>query len=76
MVEMEFNHLLDSASYLAHELKVDHVNGRPLSLGRALEIIIQFVNVVFGCGLWGRLWVWFMGVICGVVCGCGLWGRL
>jgi lysine-specific histone demethylase 1 len=41
MVEKEFNHLLDSASYLAHQLEVDHVNGRPLSLGRALDIIIQ-----------------------------------
>ena len=51
MVEKEFNHLLDSASYLAHQLEVDHVNGRPLSLGRALDIIIQLVGVA-------KMWLW------------------
>ena len=40
-VELEFNRLLDSVSHLSHHLQVDQLGGRPLSLGKALELVIQ-----------------------------------
>ena len=40
-VELEFNRLLDSVSHLSHHLQVDHLNGRALSLGEALELVIK-----------------------------------
>ena len=40
-VELEFNRLLDSVSHLAHHLQVDQLAGKPLSLGQALELVIQ-----------------------------------
>lgn len=40
-VELEFNRLLDAVSHLSHHLQVDQLNGQPLSLGRALELVIQ-----------------------------------
>ena len=40
-VELEFNRLLDSVSHLAHHLHVDQLGGKPLSLGQALELVIE-----------------------------------
>ena len=40
-VELEFNRLLDTVSHLSHHLHVDQLNGKPLSLGHALELVIQ-----------------------------------
>ena len=40
-VELEFNRLLDSVSHLSHHLQVDQLGGEPLSLGQALELVIQ-----------------------------------
>ena len=40
-VELEFNRLLDAVSHLSHHLQVDQLNGQPLSLGQALELVIQ-----------------------------------
>ena len=40
-VELEFNRLLDSVSHLSHHLQVDQLGGKPLSLGQALELVIQ-----------------------------------
>lgn len=42
-VELEFNRLLDSVSHLSHHLQVDQLGGEPLSLGQALELVIQYV---------------------------------
>ncbi len=42
-VELEFNRLLDTVSHLSHHLQVDQLNGQPLSLGDALELVIQLV---------------------------------
>lgn len=44
-VELEFNRLLDSVSHLSHHLQVDQLGGEPLSLGQALELVIQYVLV-------------------------------
>lgn len=41
MVEREFNRLLESASYLSHQLDFNYANDDPISLGRALEWIIK-----------------------------------
>ncbi|XP_036328633.1 possible lysine-specific histone demethylase 1-like [Rhagoletis pomonella] len=41
MVEREFNQLLESASYLSHQLDFNYANDDPISLGRALEWIIK-----------------------------------
>ena len=41
-VELEFNRLLDSVSHLSHHLQVDQLGGKPLSLGQALELVIQY----------------------------------
>ncbi|XP_019848757.1 PREDICTED: lysine-specific histone demethylase 1A-like isoform X2 [Amphimedon queenslandica] len=40
-VELEFNRLLDTVSYLSHHLQVDQLNGHSLSLGEALELLIE-----------------------------------
>ena len=40
-VELEFNRLLDSVSHLSHHLHVDQLGGKPLSLGQALELVIE-----------------------------------
>ena len=40
-VELEFNRLLDSVSHLSHHLQVDQLGGKPLSLGQALELVIE-----------------------------------
>lgn len=40
-VELEFNRLLDSVSHLSHHLHLDQLGGKPLSLGHALELVIQ-----------------------------------
>uniref|UniRef100_UPI00358F3440 lysine-specific histone demethylase 1A-like n=1 Tax=Myxine glutinosa TaxID=7769 RepID=UPI00358F3440 len=41
MVEREFNRLLEAASYLSHHLDFNFLNGKPVSLGQALELVIQ-----------------------------------
>ena len=40
-VELEFNRLLDSVSHLSHHLHLDQLGGKPLSLGHALDLVIQ-----------------------------------
>ncbi|PSN47346.1 Lysine-specific histone demethylase 1A [Blattella germanica] len=41
MVEREFNRLLEATSYLSHQLDFNYVNGKPVSLGQALEWVIK-----------------------------------
>ncbi|KAI1303187.1 Lysine-specific histone demethylase 1A [Halotydeus destructor] len=41
MVEREFNRLLETTGYLSHTLDFNAVNGKQVSLGQALEWIIQ-----------------------------------
>nr|CAD7586100.1 unnamed protein product [Timema genevievae] len=41
MVEKEFNRLLEATNYISHELDFNSVGGKPVSLGQALEWIIQ-----------------------------------
>ncbi|CAG2101503.1 unnamed protein product, partial [Medioppia subpectinata] len=41
MVEREFNRLLEATSYLSHTLDFNSLNGRSVSLGQALEWVIQ-----------------------------------
>uniref|UniRef100_A0A1A9Z2Y8 SWIRM domain-containing protein n=1 Tax=Glossina pallidipes TaxID=7398 RepID=A0A1A9Z2Y8_GLOPL len=41
MVEREFNRLLESASYLSHQLDFNYAGNTPVSLGQALEWIIK-----------------------------------
>ncbi|XP_078472346.1 lysine-specific histone demethylase 1A isoform X1 [Lampetra planeri] len=41
MVEREFNRLLEATSYLSHHLDFNFLNGKPVSLGQALELVIQ-----------------------------------
>ena len=43
MVEREFNRLLESTSYLSHQLDFNMVKGKPASLGQALEAVIMYV---------------------------------
>jgi len=43
MVEREFNRLLEATSYLSHHLDFNYCNGKPVSLGHALEWVIKFV---------------------------------
>lgn len=40
-VEREFNRLLESASYLSHQLDFNYAGNNPVSLGQALEWIIK-----------------------------------
>ncbi|XP_060587721.1 lysine-specific histone demethylase 1A-like [Ruditapes philippinarum] len=41
MVEREFNRLLEATSYLSHQMDFNYVNGKPASLGCALEAVIK-----------------------------------
>ncbi len=41
MVEREFNRLLEATSYLSHSLDFNYCNGKPVSLGQALEWVIK-----------------------------------
>ena len=41
MVELEFNRLLETTSYLSHTLDFNHCNKKPVSLGQSLEWIIK-----------------------------------
>lgn len=41
MVEREFNRLLESTSYLSHQLDFNYAGNMPVSLGQALEWIIK-----------------------------------
>ncbi|KAK3097833.1 hypothetical protein FSP39_013611 [Pinctada imbricata] len=41
MVEREFNRLLEATSYLSHQLDFNSINGKPASLGQALEAVIK-----------------------------------
>merc|ERR1719419_77324 len=41
MVEREFNRLLESTSYLSNRLDFNSLNGRAVSLGQALELVIK-----------------------------------
>ena len=43
MVEREFNRLLEATSYLSHQLDFNYLNGKPVSLGEALELVIKWV---------------------------------
>lgn len=44
MVEQEFNRLLEATSYLSHQLDFNFLNNKPVSLGQALEVVIQWVT--------------------------------
>lgn len=46
MVEREFNRLLEATSYLSHHLDFNYCNGKPVSLGHALEWVIKFVFLI------------------------------
>lgn len=41
MVEMEFSRLLDASGYISHNLSLNEINGKHVSLGQALEWIIH-----------------------------------
>ncbi|BFZ09606.1 hypothetical protein BsWGS_12645 [Bradybaena similaris] len=41
MVEREFNRLLETTSYLSHQVNFNEINGKPASLGQALEAVIK-----------------------------------
>ena len=41
MVEREFNRLLEATSYLSHSLDFNYCNGKPVSLGQAMEWVIK-----------------------------------
>ncbi|XP_071113292.1 lysine-specific histone demethylase 1A-like isoform X1 [Haliotis cracherodii] len=41
MVEREFNRLLEATSYLSHQMDFNMVEGKPASLGQALEAVIK-----------------------------------
>ncbi|XP_076358730.1 lysine-specific histone demethylase 1A-like isoform X2 [Tachypleus tridentatus] len=41
MVEREFNRLLEATSHLSHQLDFNYVQGKPVSLGQALEWVIK-----------------------------------
>lgn len=47
MVEREFNRLLEATSYLSHHLDFNYCNGKPVSLGHALEWVIKFVSKMY-----------------------------
>lgn len=46
MVEREFNRLLEATSFLSHHLDFNYMNGKPVSLGHALELVIKYVSRV------------------------------
>ena len=39
--EKEFNKLLESSSYMCHNLEIDQKIDKPLSLGHSLELLIK-----------------------------------
>ena len=41
MVEREFNRLLEATSYMSHHMDFNSFNGKPVSLGQALELVIK-----------------------------------
>lgn len=41
MVEREFNRLLEATSYMSHQLDINYVSTKPVSLGQALEWVIK-----------------------------------
>ena len=41
MVEREFNRLLETTSYMSHQMDFNFINNRPLTLGQALELVIK-----------------------------------
>lgn len=41
MVEQEFNRLLEATSYITHQLDFNQMDGKPLTLGQALEMVIK-----------------------------------
>ncbi|KAK0056688.1 lysine-specific histone demethylase 1A [Biomphalaria pfeifferi] len=41
MVEREFNRLLETTSFLSHQVNFNEINGKPASLGQALEAVIK-----------------------------------
>ncbi|XP_033635223.1 lysine-specific histone demethylase 1A-like isoform X3 [Asterias rubens] len=41
MVEREFNRLLEATSFMSHQLDFNFINGKPVSLGQALELVIK-----------------------------------
>lgn len=43
MVEREFNRLLEATSYMSHQMDFNFINGKPVSLGQALELVIKLV---------------------------------
>ncbi|XP_063240632.1 lysine-specific histone demethylase 1A [Bacillus rossius redtenbacheri] len=45
LVEREFNRLLETTSYLSHEMKFNTVGGKPVSLGQALEWVIKLQEI-------------------------------
>lgn len=47
MVEQEFNRLLEATSYLSHQLDFNFLNNKPVSLGQALEVVIQWVQCMY-----------------------------
>jgi lysine-specific histone demethylase 1 len=46
MVEREFNRLLETTSYISHQMNFNDINGRPASLGQMLEAVIKSVHCV------------------------------
>lgn len=46
MVEREFNRLLEATSYLSHQMDFNAINGKPVSLGQALELVIKWAVFV------------------------------
>jgi len=47
MMEREFNRLLETTSYMSHQMDFNFVNNKPLTLGVALELVIKWVNLMF-----------------------------
>ena len=41
MVEREFNRLLETTSYMSHQMNFNFANNKPLTLGQALELVIK-----------------------------------
>lgn len=41
MMEREFNRLLETTSYMSHQMDFNFVNNKPLTLGVALELVIK-----------------------------------
>lgn len=56
MVEQEFNRLLEATSYLSHQLDFNFLNNKPVSLGQALEVVIQWVNCLFASYFVSESW--------------------